>query len=158
MKVEKNQIIEYLNSALAETFEGLAFLEFDQWELIQHIPLSMNVQYISSIEITHPFNSKISLVCGEKVIINTIESITGDEFNKDESVISDTLKEILNTFCGRFMVNVLPDGIEFDFGIPDFAQFDNNDFKINDSDIVIKFDYDEDSVFCIYSENRVESK
>ncbi len=150
MNIERNDLIESLNAALAESFEGLAFIEFDLWAEVQEIPKSADKHYSTSIDITDPFTSKISLVCSKQFILNTIESITGEEASDNESEISDTLKELLNTVAGRFMVKLLSESAEFDFGIPDFQTLKDESFNTNESDIVLKFDYDEESVFCVY--------
>lgn len=149
MQFEKNEMIDSIISALAESFEGLAFIEFNSWEIVRNIPDTFTKKYVTSVDISEPFKGKLLLICGKQFILNTIESITGEEATDHESDFSDTLNEILNTFAGRFMVRLLPNGIDFDFGIPDFNQFENGSLNLSDSDILLKFIYDEETVYCV---------
>lgn len=153
MDFEKKQIIDALYLALAESFEGMAFLEFDHWEEIDEAKESDDKQYIASVDITAPFGAKLNLVCSEQFILNIIESITGEEAPGDQSTISDTFKEILNTFAGRFLVKLLPENAEFDFGIPDAQLINYETVQNKESDIILKFDYGDESVLCIYNSN-----
>ncbi len=149
MQFEKNELIDSITSALAESFEGLAFIEFDSWEIVQNIPVTFTKQYLTAVDIIEPFKGGLLLICSKQFISDTVESITGVEATDNESDFSDTLNEILNTFAGRFMVKLLPNGVEFDFGIPDFKQFENESLNVNNSDIVLKFIYDEETVYCV---------
>lgn len=151
MNFERNEIIESINIALAESFEGLAFIEFDSWNEVDEIPESVDKHYITSVHINDPFKANLKLICSEKFTKNVIESITGEEVTDDESMISDTINEILNTFAGRFMVNLLSKNAEFDFGIPDFKQYQSNSIKILENDIIIRFVYEEDAVYCVFN-------
>lgn len=149
MQFEKNKLIDAINSALAESFEGLAFIEYDSWEIIQNIPETFTKQYITSVNICNPFKADLQLICSRQFIANTVESITGEEPADNTDEFSDTLNELLNTFAGRFMVKLLPNGEEFDFGIPDFQQFENSTIKISDTDIVLMFVFEEEKVYCV---------
>ncbi len=155
MKSEDAKIIESLKNAVAESLEGLAFIEFDKCEQISDLPELREKIFLTNIDITAPFKVSIFLICAEQFILNIIESITGEEMlESDNPIVEDTLKELLNTLTDRFMINMLSEDAEFDFGIPNFLTLDNKTeiYKKNKYDLVLKFNYDEDVVYCIFKD------
>jgi len=153
MKPEKPQVANSLETAVSESLEGLAFIEFDTVEMRPELPKESNEYYISSIEIFTPFKGKIFLICPEQFMENTIEAITGQELEgNDNPIIVDTLNELLNTICGRFMIDLLPAESEFDFGLPIFENISHEHeiFEISKDAVVMAFCYEDNTVYGVF--------
>jgi len=153
MKPEISEVENALQVAVAESLEGLAFIEFDSVEQIPELPEITSKYYHSSIEIYTPFKGQIHFICPEPFMVNTIESITGEELEDlNNPILGDTLKELLNTLCGRFMIDLLPPETEFDFGLPTFDIISEDDelYQKQEESLVMKFIYEEDEVYCLF--------
>jgi len=111
---------EALVTAVAETFENLAFMEP---EYSPDKEFAAAVTYGCSLAIHAPLQSTMQIVMDEelgKVITSTVWSRQKESV--DEQMCRDTLAELLNTIAGRFMKALLPADQTFQLGLPEVIE------------------------------------
>ena len=153
MNIKDEKIIESLKLAVAESVEGLAFTKYDSCQQITVVPELDEKTFLTNIEINLPFSASLFLICGGPFILNTIELITSEKIpDIDNPMIENTLKELLNTITEKFMIDLLAENTEFDFGTPNFFILDANTIvnKKNENDLVFEFNYNENNVYCVF--------
>lgn len=154
MNIKDERIIESLKLAVAESVEGMAFIEYNSCQLIPVVPELDEKTFLTNIEINLPFNASLFLICREPFILNIIESITGEIISDvDNPKVEDTLKKVLITITVRFIAELLPDNTEFNVGTPNFIILDANTIvnKKNENDLVLEFNYDENIVYYVFN-------
>ncbi len=121
MNIKDEIIIESIKLAVTESVEGLAFTKYDSCQQIPVVPELDEKTFLTNIEINLPFSASIFLICFRPFILNTIELRTCEKIEDiDNAMIENTLKELLNTITEKFMIDLLAENAEFDFGTPNF--------------------------------------
>lgn len=153
MNQEQAKIVESIVTATADTFEGMAFAEFDQHQELPEIPGFEDTDFITSIELEYPLKGRLDLILSEQFTYEMTESISGEDISEDSaSIIPDTMNEILNTLAGRFMALITSKNEEFKMGLPDCARMsEKNDlFDKEKSNVIVEFDFEENKVYCVF--------
>ena len=159
--MENSVLIECLTKAISETFEGIAFMEYDSVEIVKQIPVHQQPDFITTIEIEQPYRGFVDLLCKKKFIHETAETLLGDEILEDaEAVLFDTLGELINTVAGRFMANLIPENQDFSIGLPVTKTVDDTiqkDLNTKNSFLLLRFDFMDHPVFCRLSGEILKS-
>jgi CheY-specific phosphatase CheX len=114
-----NRISSALLTAVTDTLEGMAFIQADLLqESESSLPGSENQQWVS-LPLLQPYQGEIVIEFPGELGRQIAEALYGPEDNcTEETVISDTLAELLNTLAGRFMKELLEPDREFELGFP----------------------------------------
>ena len=154
MDFSQDDLTDAFRQAVGESLEGMAFLEYDEADVLENLPDFSEKHHYSDIDFTVPLQAKFILLGKYEFIKETVESINGEEISGDTQIlISDTLGEIVNTIGGRFLANITPADEEFEMGLPSFGEVENKDQlpDYSDQSIVISFKFMEDELIAILS-------
>lgn len=152
MNQEQAKIVGSIVTATADTFEGMAFAEFDQHQEPPEIPGFEDTDFITSIELEYPLKGRLDLILSEQFTYEMTESITGEDISEDSaSIIPDTMNEILNTLAGRFMALLTSKNEEFKIGLPYCARISEKKelFGKEKNSVIVEFDFEENKVYCV---------
>lgn len=127
MSISKEEIKEAYVKAMQETLENMAFeqallleepIEADEledekiWAKLDMIDPVQGILYI-----------KLCKDCAESLAENIL-GMPEDEEGFSETMITDTVAELINTIAGRFMRSIVPEDYEFQIGLPETGKGD----------------------------------
>jgi len=153
MILQHTDFLKSISSNLGQTLESMAFIAFDDSKLLDQRPPVYEDMFVTSVEIGEPERAKIMFMASEDFGRELHESIVGEQLERyDATVVSDTLNEFVNTFCGRFASEIFGDEVEFKLGIPETIRATSMDFSNLDNEncYIIEFSIVEEKVYCIF--------
>jgi CheY-specific phosphatase CheX len=114
-----NRISSALLAAVTDTLEGMAFIQADlMQESEASFPGLENLQWVA-LPIFKPYQGDIVIEFPIELGKQIAEALYGPEDScAEETVVSDTLAELLNTLAGRFMKELLEPDRDFELGFP----------------------------------------
>ena len=150
MNFDKEKLIKALSSAVAETFEGMAFSELEETEVLNEIPLTDKEYSFSRLAALEPFEGQIGLFVPNAYLQEILETTIDPETEVDmEKMRDDLVAEILNTIAGSFMSKLLPDSQEFKIGLPSKTHdYPENKVKMKENDLGLKLMIEFHEVYC----------
>lgn len=109
---------QYLVTAVRESFEHLAFMQ-PVFLTSLDPPTTVRVFWVCEMLVIRPVGALFCLRIEHGALKKTAASIWGrPEESLDDNLLTDTLAELLNTVGGKYMQLVLPDGRQFQLGLP----------------------------------------
>ncbi len=153
MILRHTDFLHSISSSLGRTLESMAFIEFDDSKLLERWPPVHEDMLITSIEIYEPDRARIMFMASEEFEKELHESIVGEQLERyDENIVTDTVNEFVNTFCGRFASEIFGDQAEFKLGIPETIRATSTDYSNSDMEncYIIEFSIMEEKVYCIF--------
>lgn len=120
MNAPNNRFPEIIASAVAETFEEMAFLEVDQVQAPLDKPPDEGSLLRASLLVHDPFAGEISFAAPRSLLTGIAWTLFGaeDEFVSEETLL-DLQAELLNTLAGKVMNQITPEEATFKFGLPE---------------------------------------
>lgn len=153
MITTKDQLIDSLKKAVYETFEGLAFVEFDETKILEKVPNFDDGYLLTNISIDQPVQCKMTLSCSQQFANETYEAVTGEflDGNGNEAVI-DSLNEIVNTLAGRFVASLLEEDEDFILGLPNTEKYTDSSLEhwTSGSPMLLEFTTMQEKLFCLF--------
>lgn len=112
-----------LFKAVSETFEIMGFMESAPLFLVPNFePPPMSRLCRASLDVVRPVAGRMGLVMSEILLREVASGIMGvspEDVPGDE--LMDTLAELINTACGKYMALVVPESESFSLGLPETA-------------------------------------
>ena len=152
MKLEKEAVMQALEKAVRGTFENTLFLDFEKAVEINTPGFKMKDQ-LTYIKIRSPYFGKLYLVINYDLAFDLIKALYNEiDYNAMMLLVDEIMAEICNTVTGRFLADIVPSNIEFEFSLPvctkiakeiDIQNFDTDTFAL-------KFIHQDNAVYCIY--------
>lgn len=118
-RTRDTKIIEALNKAIAETFEGLTFSEVCEISELDAQPQFPNETFASYIDMPEPIALRFTLVFGKDHGREIFETVCPMLDELEEAILIDFLKEVTNTAAGHFHTNMHPEDDDMKIGLPE---------------------------------------
>lgn len=112
-----DRINEVMARAVADTFEGMVFME--TLAVTQDCPASASTNHWTWLDVLDPFQARVFLELPEDLlrqVVAELYGLEGEDCTPD--VLGDTLAELLNTLAGRVMALAVPEDTTFQLGLP----------------------------------------
>jgi hypothetical protein len=152
MNITPKKLQDHFQMAVGESLEGMAFMEFDASELLNKIPAHFHPSCCAQIHLLDPLDAQLILMGKRRFVKETVESIIGDELtDNEETLMNDTMGEIVNTIGGRFLALITPAGNEFKMGLPKIQLINSiNDFPaVSEKSFIYSFKFMENELIAI---------
>jgi len=152
MNISKNKVFPAIENAVRSSFENLLFIDFDKAIEVKNPRFQMTDQ-VTHIEMREPFGGAIYIVIGYDLAFEILQSISEE---KNENVlkllVDETMAEICNIVTGRFMAEIVPADLEFNFSLPCCTKIgkQSNIQETNNNFYAMEFRHRDKSIYCMF--------
>ncbi len=146
----------FMREAISESFELMAFIEVEEFELLDELPDLPADTIWTEIEIHSPVAVSIKLLAQSDLARALCSATLGEEVSESEDPrVIDLLCEFLNTLTGSFLRKIASDSPEIDMNVPEYGLL-GDDAQQSDADNTQIFgcELDEGKVFVSYSTHQ----
>lgn len=150
-KYSEQTLLKACEKALTDTFEGIAFSQVLEHEVLSELPQLEGSEYSAYIDLPEPIMLRFLLVMTKEHAAECFDSVTaGMDVELASRIITDFVRELTNTAAGHFTSILAPEKKDMTIGLPHQPNPSERDEQLTpkDNNLVVSLAVEEYTVLC----------